>query len=379
MPSLKRWMVSIGALFLVAAPLLYFNFVGRQEPLLVGYCGVAGPTDQWRYGWPVIYGTRAISEPWLGQPGRIGPLRDFNACAVFWNLCATAIMIAGTIYVAQRIVSLLRKRQFSLHGLLLLSAVVLIVCAFIKYDRCPNLIFFLVPSTPPRFDPATDPIIFRPQAITDFPPYLYMPIIIGIASASYAVFSAVGAVMSILCRVAFRSSDGSTARRTKRRVLATMALVCLFWGVAYAARGAYRLREACHAAVSGRLATEWLSQHVFLRGEWPRSWDAIRTCLKEEPSSDQNEEALIEMAQAYIAIDFQADAREIARQTVEEFDSIRTLDKYGIDHRDYWQVETLIDLLQIWNETIGEERYPGAAKRPGELNIYEQNHRGWPR
>lgn len=128
------------------------------------------------------------------------------------------------------------------------------------------------------------------------------------------------------------------------------------------------IRTACHAAVSGRLATEWLSAYVSLHGEWPNSWDAIRTCLRELPSSDRDQEALIDMAQTYIAIDFQADARKIAGQTVEEFDSIRTLDNYGIDHRDYWQVEMLIELLQIWNDINSQEPCLGAAKRPAESN-----------
>lgn len=74
------------------------------------------------------------------------------------------------------------------------------------------------------------------------------------------------------------------------------------------------------------------------------------------------------MAQTYIVIDFQADARKIAGQTVEEFDSIRTLDNYGIDHRDYWQVETLIELLQIWNDIDSKEPCLGATKRPAESN-----------
>lgn len=70
------------------------------------------------------------------------------------------------------------------------------------------------------------------------------------------------------------------------------------------------------------------------------------------------------MAQTYIVIDFQADARKIAGQTVEEFDSIRTLDNYGIDHRDYWQVEMLIELLQIWNDMNSQEPCLGRRKGP---------------
>ncbi len=365
MPDLKRWIVSISISLLVAGPLLYFHFVGRQAPLLVGYCGVAGPIDEWRYGWPAIYGKRVISEPWLGMPGRVGPLEDFNAGAVFWNLSASAITIAGTIYVAQNILSVLRKRQFSLHSLLLLPVVTAGVYVFIKYDRCPNLLFFLVPSTPARFDPAADPIIFRPQAITDFPPHLYVPIIIGVASGIYAALSAAVAIMAFLCRVAFRGSGDSPARVSKCRLVAVITLLCLFCGAAYSARGVYRLRATCHAAVSGRLATEWLSRYVSMRGEWPRSWDAIRTCLREMPHSDRNEEGLIEMVQAYIAIDFRADARVIATQTAEDFDSIRTLDEYGIDHRDYWQVQTLIDALGDWNDATTEERYPEKRKGDG--------------
>ncbi len=355
MPGLTRWILSISVSFLVAAPLLYFHIVGRQAPLIVGYCGTFGPLDQWRYGWPVIYGTRIIHEPWLGHPGTTGPLEDFNAGAVFWNLSAAAVMIAGTIYVALKMLSALRDRQFSLRSLMLLPVVTAAVCTFIQYDRSPNLIFFLVPSTPERFDPAADPIVFRPQAVTDFPPYLYVPIIIGVASATYAVLTAAGAIVAFLCRAAFCGSSGPTVRNARWRLLATMALICLLLGATHTARGAYRLRADCHAAVSGRLATEWLSMYVFLHGEWPRSWDAIRACLKEQPLPDRNEEGLIEMVQAYIAIDFRADARAVARQTAGEFDSIRTLDERSIDHRDYWQVETLIDELQMWTDA-GKKR-----------------------
>lgn len=341
----RTYIASTVAAIIVAGPLLYFHLVGRQEPLIIGYCGVAGPRDVWRYGWPAIYGTRVIAEEWF-EPRNVGPLDHFSGQAIFWNLGVSALMIWGSIRVVNRGALAARKRQVSLRTLLLLPAVAAGVYTFVRYDRSPNLLFFVVPRTPARFDPARNPILFRPQAITDFPLYLSVPILLGVAAGVYAGLLVLGTFVAFLSRMAHRGSTFSPAQSALCRLLAIATLLSLIGGTAYAARAAYRFRTICHAAVSGRLATEWVSTYVFMHnGEWPRSWDAIRECVREYGrfSSDYNDEGLIEMVQAYVAIDCQADPRAVAKQTAAEFDAIRPIDGYGVDHREYWRVQFLID------------------------------------
>ena len=91
------------------------------------------------------------------------------------------------------------------------------------------------------------------------------------------------------------------------------------------------LRTVCHAAVSGRHATEWVTQYVFIHdGEWPRSWDDVRQSAAD---SGCDPERMIKTIRSYVAIDFQADPRVLATQTAGEFHAIRSLDAYGVDHR----------------------------------------------
>jgi hypothetical protein len=367
MLDIRRCIAPAFAAVVVAGPLLYFHLVGRQSPLLVGYCGCLAPRDVWRYGWPAIYGTRIITQAWQGEARSIGPLERFSGQSLFWNVVVSAVMVVGSIHVVRNAASGVRKRQISLRSLLLLPAVAAGVCTFVKYDRSPDLLFFLVPSTPARFDLTANPIIFRPQAITDFPLHLSVPILIGVASGIYSGLSAVGTLVVRLCRVTCRGSTRSPARSARYRILAIVALLCLIGGTAFAARAAYRLRTVCRAAVFGKLATEWVTQYVWMHnGEWPRSWDALRECLREYAAdSGRNEEGMIESVQAYVAIDFQADWRVLARQTAREFRAIRSLDGYGVDHQDFWDVPFLIDILQDLNDRTANKPQPQSGSPLG--------------
>ena len=49
----------------------------------------------------------------------------------------------------------------------------------------------------------------------------------------------------------------------------------------------------------------------------------------------------------------------VAKQTVAEFDAIRPIDGYGVDHRAYWQVERLIDAYPIWEELFADTKECG--------------------
>jgi len=367
MLHIRGWIAPSFAAVLVAGPLLYFHLVGRQEPCLVGYCGCLAPRDQWRYGWPAIYGTRVITQTWQGEAGSAGPLEHFRGQLLFWNLCVSAVMIAGSMRVARKAASGVRKRQVSLRSLLLLLAVAAGVYTFVKYDRAPDLLSFLVPSTPMRFDHTAHPIVFRPQAITDFPLYLSVPILFGVASGIYFGISAMSTLVALLGRVACRGSTGCPERKAPNRILAIVAILCLISGAAYLARGAYRLRAVSRAAVFGRLATEWVTTYVAIHnGEWPRSWDSLRECIREYAAvSGCNEEEMIEAVQACVAIDFQADPRVVATQTVGEFDAIRSLDGYGVDHREYWQVEMLWDMLQDVDAHAANTPQPQGGSPPG--------------
>ena len=276
------------AAVVVAGPLLYFSLVGRQAPLLIGYCGVAGPRDEWRYGWPAIYGTRIIAEEWLGEPRAVGPLEGFCGQSLFWNLIVSAAMIGGSFSVVRIAARALRKRQFLLRSLVLLPAVTAGVCIFVKYDQSPNLYQFAVPCASAVMEPAFHPIVFRPQAITDFPIYLCGPILLGVAAGIYVSLSAATTLIARLCRMAAQGSSGSTAPSAPGRILAVLALVCLIGSAFYLGLVAYRWQTVCRTAVFGKLATKWVAEYVMGHdGEWPRSWDALRECAVHSGSNPQ--------------------------------------------------------------------------------------------
>lgn len=363
MLHVKSCIAPILAVAVVAGPLLYFHCVGRQEPLLVGYCGCLAPRDQWRYGWPAIYGTRIITQAWNGEARSVGPLDDFSGQSLFLNSLVSAVMIVGASSVIQSTASALRKRQFSLRSLLLLPAVIAGVCIFVKYDRSPDLLHFLVPSTPARFDLTTSPVIFRPQAITDFPLYISVPILFGVAAGGYASLSVMATLVAFLCRLAYRGSTGSPAQCARDRVLAVLALLCLLGGAAYLAGATRRACTVCRAAVSGRHATEWVTQYVFMHdGEWPRSWDALRRCAAD---SGCDPERMIETVQSYVEIDFRADPRVLATQTAGEFNAIRSFDGYGVDHQEYWGVPFLIETLRDMKDRTANTPQPQSGTPPG--------------
>ena len=56
-------------------------------------------------------------------------------------------------------------------------------------------------------------------------------------------------------------------------------------------------------------------------------------------------------AQSYVEIDFQADPRVLAIQSSQESNAIRSVDKYGVDHQEFWDVPFMIKILQGLKES----------------------------
>jgi hypothetical protein len=362
----QRHLAPIVAAIAVAGPLAYFHFVGR--PYLYSP-EVESVTTIYRYGWPSVYGERRFEQQWGPKGGRrVGPLDDFNGLSLFWNSIVAAAMIAGTVGVTQRTAAALRERQFSLRQLLLLPVAVAGVYAFVRYDRSPDLIHFLVAEAPAPIESSFRSIHRPPQAITSFPPYLFLPILFGVAAGVFAGLSAGATLVVRLCRVAYRGSAGSSARSLQCRALAILTLLGVVGAATFLARTVYRVRTVSHAAVFGKFATDWATLYVMAHdGQWPRSWDMLRECVA---AYDPKSERMIEKVQSYIEIDFDADPQLLAAQTAEEFHAIRSLDGYGVDHREYWGVDTLIDMLG--DPTIGvddvsppQNEWPPAKLRCG--------------
>ena len=211
------------------------------------------------------------------------------------------------------------------------------LCIFVKYDRSFDLLHFVVPSAPAPLQ--STPIIFRPQAITDFPLYLSAPVLFGVATAIYASLSGAATFIGFLCRVAYRGHMGSSGRNARYRLAAIALLFGLIIGTGCLAKAAYRLRTVSHAAVFGKLATNWIDLYVGTCGQWPRSWDTLRDCASLDGSDP---ESLLQAVQSYIEVDFHADLRVLATQSAEEFQAVRVRDGYGVDHHEYWEVRSLI-------------------------------------
>jgi hypothetical protein len=321
-------------------PLVHLQFFGRCG-FFHSDCGWC--TSHRLYGWPVAYGTRSISEPWDSRTGlkTVRPLENRNTSAVLLDLAVAAALIAGTIHAVQTGAFALWKRQCSLRSLLLLPVFLAAICSFIRYDRSIDLVHFLSGF---HESAKIDPSFQTSQAITDAPPYLFVPILFGIGAAVCAGLSAVTRFVAFLLRAACRSHIGPPTRCAGYRTIAVVALLCLAAGAVHLGVALRQAVVRSRTAVLGKMVTEWVGLYIVVHdGKWPQSWEAIRECAA---GGDGDSESVIEAAQRYVVIDFRADPRVVATQSTRDFGAIRPVESYGIEHQEYWGVPFLIETLQ---------------------------------
>jgi hypothetical protein len=148
-----------------------------------------------------------------------------------------------------------------------------------------------------------------------------------------------------------------------RYVLVVVLLTCVIAGATYIGWAVRRALVVSHTAVFGRVATEWVTQYVDEHhGAWPPSWDALLDCTSPPIFPGHNPQEFLETLKSVVAIDFQAEPRQLAGQAVEQFTAIRSLDGYGVDDREYWDVSSLIQTLRKYHAV--NMRDPAASPAP---------------
>lgn len=131
-------------------------------------------------------------------------------------------------------------------------------------------------------------------------------------------------------------------------VAATAVLV-----IAYLAWASHRALVASHTVAFGRVAVYYVAQYVRENdGRWPRSWDDLES-LQDPPIVFERSDpaGMLETCRTRVEIDFTADPREIASQSVGQFDAIRPLKSYGLDYREQWHVDVLLDALREFHHS----------------------------
>ena len=131
----------------------------------------------------------------------------------------------------------------------------------------------------------------------------------------------------------------------RTRLILLAILMCL----AFAGFAAYRGQQSLvhsHTLVTGRVATGMVQEYVETHdGRWPTSWEALATVDPGEPWNHDSPRISPSIPQR-VVIDFAADPAQLARQSKAEFTAIRPAKASPGDHRDYWQIETLLETLR---------------------------------
>jgi hypothetical protein len=132
-------------------------------------------------------------------------------------------------------------------------------------------------------------------------------------------------------------------------VVAVLALLT----VAYLAWASRRALVASHTVAFGRVAVRYVAQYVRENeGRWPRSWDDLESLQDPPVVFERSDPAgMLETCRKRVEIDFGADPRVIASQSVRQFDSIRPLDGDGLDYRESWEIDALLDAIREFHHS----------------------------
>jgi hypothetical protein len=202
--SLAGRLLTVTALGVVAVPLFYVHIVGRRDHV---HSDLGWTSYVRLYGWPCLHGSRFVVERWFTELGSEvrRPLEDFSVRAVAVNGSVSVAMLVGAVYVIGRLRSAIHKLQFSLGSVLILFVVAGGLCCFIKYDRNIDAYYDWETAVVALGSGAHVPPPVPP--ITDSPPYMYVPILLGMAAGMYTACVAVTVALSLIVRLVRRRID----------------------------------------------------------------------------------------------------------------------------------------------------------------------------
>jgi hypothetical protein len=141
------------------------------------------------------------------------------------------------------------------------------------------------------------------------------------------------------------------ARKSWMRLGVSLVAILAVLTVVYLAWAARRALVASHTVVFGRVAVHYVAQYVRENeGRWPRSWDDLESVHDPPIVFERSDPAgMIATCRKRVEIDFGADPRILASQSVEQFEAIRSLD--GLDHREQWDLDVLLDTLREFHHS----------------------------
>jgi hypothetical protein len=129
------------------------------------------------------------------------------------------------------------------------------------------------------------------------------------------------------------------------RAIASGAVVVVLAGGWCLYQGVSASNHAEHVLHAALLTVQLLEEHVVQHhGEWPRSWADLealpprRWGMFEWPKDSRD-------VQRYVAVDFSADPKRLAKQTADEFNAVRPIGPY-YPFKDRGSVESLLKAIR---------------------------------
>ena len=134
--------------------------------------------------------------------------------------------------------------------------------------------------------------------------------------------------------------------------LSLVAVVAIL-RVGYLVYASRRALVASHTTVFGRVAVHYVAQYVRENnGRWPRSWDDLKSLQSPPIVFERSDPAeMLETCRKRVEIDFGAVPHVLASQSVQEFDSIRPLNGHGLDYRESWDIDMLLNVVREFHRS----------------------------
>jgi hypothetical protein len=137
---------------------------------------------------------------------------------------------------------------------------------------------------------------------------------------------------------------------SRRLMIASLvSVLALFAG--YLAWAGQRALIVSHEAVCGKVLTTWVGDYVDAHdGQWPKQWeDLLETPCRGPGSFAADPASALQTLKTRCEMDFNVDPKQLAQQSAAEFTAIRPRVNRGVDHRDYWGVNELLETLRKYH------------------------------
>jgi hypothetical protein len=134
--------------------------------------------------------------------------------------------------------------------------------------------------------------------------------------------------------------------RPVARIAFSVVIVAVLIGAGFAYVAISRSLHAENALHSTLLTLRLLNEYVALHdGEWPASWTDLEALRPDDRTSMYDWPEDSRKVQEYVEIDFTANSKLLAEQSIDDFGAVRSIGPY-YPWKDYYEVENLLNSLK---------------------------------